>query len=148
MGSTLVLGYDGSDCAKAALQTAVETRQAFGDRIVVAFGAGVYPIGEDSDHLRLVHKMGDGLGPPRRSRRSARPGVSDAETAVVDARPTEALLKVAADRGARMIVVGTHGEHPLTGAVLGSVPHKLLHLSHVPVLVVPVPRLNPNLRNA
>ena len=37
-----------------------------------------------------------------------------------------------------MIVVGTHGEHPLTGAVLGSVPHKLLHLSAVPVLVVPV----------
>jgi nucleotide-binding universal stress UspA family protein len=36
-----------------------------------------------------------------------------------------------------MIVVGTHGEHPLTGAVLGSVPHKLLHLSRVPVLVVP-----------
>ena len=30
-----------------------------------------------------------------------------------------------------------HGEHPLTGAVLGSVPHKLLHLSDVPVLVVP-----------
>ena len=37
-----------------------------------------------------------------------------------------------------MIVVGTHGEHPLAGAVLGSVPHKLLHLSDVPVLVVPV----------
>jgi nucleotide-binding universal stress UspA family protein len=65
--------------------------------------------------------------------------VTDAETSVVDARPAEALLKVAADRGARMIVVGTHGEHPLTGAVLGSVPHKLLHLSKVPVLVVPAP---------
>jgi nucleotide-binding universal stress UspA family protein len=37
-----------------------------------------------------------------------------------------------------MIVVGTHGEHPLAGAVLGSVPHKLLHLSDLPVLVVPV----------
>jgi nucleotide-binding universal stress UspA family protein len=43
MGSTLVLGYDGSDCAKAALRTAVKTAQAFGDVIVVAFGAGVYP---------------------------------------------------------------------------------------------------------
>jgi nucleotide-binding universal stress UspA family protein len=65
-------------------------------------------------------------------------GVGDCEAAVVDARPTDALLKLAADRGARMIVVGTHGEHPLAGAVLGSVPHKLLHLSDVPVLVVPV----------
>ena len=65
-------------------------------------------------------------------------GVEDARAVVVDARPAEALLQVARERNARMIVVGTHGEHPLTGAVLGSVPHKLLHLSRVPVLVVPV----------
>jgi nucleotide-binding universal stress UspA family protein len=57
---------------------------------------------------------------------------------VVDARPVEALLRIGAERGARMIVVGTQGEHPLKGAVLGSVPHKLLHLSELPVLVVPV----------
>ena len=138
MASTIVLGYDGSDCAKAALETAVENAKAFGDGIVVAFGAGVYPIGEDSDHLRLVRKMGaDWADEAVTAIRAA--GVTDAETSVVDARPAEALLKVAADRGARMIVVGTHGEHPLTGAVLGSVPHKLLHLSKVPVLVVPVP---------
>jgi nucleotide-binding universal stress UspA family protein len=138
MASTIVLGYDGSDCAKAALETAVESAKAFGDRIVVAFGAGVYPIGEDSDHLRLVRKMGaDWADEALTAIRAA--GVTDAETSVVDARPAEELLKVAADRGARMIVVGTHGEHPLTGAVLGSVPHKLLHLSKVPVLVVPAP---------
>ena len=137
MGSTLVLGYDGSDCAKAALAVAVESAKAYGDRIVVAFGAGVYPIGEDSDHNRLLHNMGaDWADEALAAIRAA--GVDDAETAVVDARPAEALLQVAAERGARMIVVGTHGERPLTGAVLGSVPHKLLHLSKVPVLVVPV----------
>ena len=36
-----------------------------------------------------------------------------------------------------MIAVGTQGEHPITGAFLGSVPHKLLHVSTLPVLVVP-----------
>ena len=136
MGSTLVLGYDGSDCAKAALQAAVEAAQAFGDGIVVAFGAGVYPIGEDSDHKRLLRKRGTDLADEALSAiRSA--GVTECDAAVVDARPADALLKVAADRGARMIVLGTHGEHPLAGAVLGSVPHKLLHLSTLPVLVVP-----------
>ena len=54
----LVLGYDGLDCAKAALQAAVEAAQAFGDGIVVAFGAGVYPIGEDSDHKRMAAGRG------------------------------------------------------------------------------------------
>jgi len=37
-----------------------------------------------------------------------------------------------------MIVVGNRGgEHPLKGALLGSVLYKLVHLSPVPVLVVP-----------
>ena len=138
MGSTLVLGYDGSDCARAALQAAVETAQAFGDGIVVAFGAGVYPIGEDSDHKRLLRKMGTDLAAEALTAIRAA-GVTECDAAVVDARPAEALLKVAADRDARMIVLGTHGEHPLAGAVLGSVPHKLLHVSTVPVLVVPAP---------
>jgi nucleotide-binding universal stress UspA family protein len=35
-----------------------------------------------------------------------------------------------------MIVVGSYGESPLRGALLGSVPYRLLHRSSVPVLVV------------
>jgi nucleotide-binding universal stress UspA family protein len=35
-----------------------------------------------------------------------------------------------------MIVVGSHGEGPLKGAIIGSTPHKLIQLSSVPVLVV------------
>ena len=52
-------------------------------------------------------------------------------------RPHEALLKLAAERSARFIVVGGWGESPLRGAILGSTPHKLLHLSEIPVVVVP-----------
>ena len=137
MASTIVLGYDGSACANAALTAAVDSAKAYGDGIVVAFGAGVYAIGEDADHQKLVRKMGDDWAEEALSAiRSA--GVDNATAVVVDARPAEALLHVASERKARMIVVGTHGERPLTGAVLGSVPHKLLHLSKVPVLVVPV----------
>jgi nucleotide-binding universal stress UspA family protein len=44
------------------------------------------------------------------------------------------------EHSARAIVVGTYGESPLRGAVLGSTPHKLLHLSRVPVLAVPAGR--------
>jgi nucleotide-binding universal stress UspA family protein len=38
-----------------------------------------------------------------------------------------------------IVVIGTHGERPLMGVVLGSTPYKLLHRSPVPVLVVRVP---------
>jgi len=37
-----------------------------------------------------------------------------------------------------MIVLGTYGEAPLRGAIVGSTPQRLLHLSTRPVLVVPV----------
>ena len=42
-----------------------------------------------------------------------------------------------APRDATVIVVGTAGESPLKGAMLGSTPHKLLQLSARPVLCVP-----------
>ena len=58
MGSTIVLGYDGSACATAALTAAVESAKAYGDGIVVAFGAGAHPVGEDSDQRNLVRTMG------------------------------------------------------------------------------------------
>ena len=41
--------------------------------------------------------------------------------------------------GRMIVVIGTHGERPLMGVVLGSTPYKLLHRSPVPVLVVRVP---------
>ena len=54
------------------------------------------------------------------------------------ARPSDALIALAEEHDARAIVVGTHSESPLRGAILGSTPHKLLHLSRRPVVVVPV----------
>ena len=36
-----------------------------------------------------------------------------------------------------MIVVGSYGEPPLKGVILGSTAYKLLHLTERPVLVVP-----------
>ena len=61
---------------------------------------------------------------------------------LVDERPVDALLAVAEEHAARFIVVGGYGESPLRGAILGSTPHKLLHLSETPVVVVPL-RLSP-----
>ena len=62
----------------------------------------------------------------------------EATLALVPERPVDALLTLAEENDARAIVVGTHGEHPFKGALLGSTPHKLLYLSERPVIVVPV----------
>ena len=61
----------------------------------------------------------------------------DARTLVARERPVDLLLRLADEHDARLVVVGSYAESPLRGAVLGSTPHKLLHLSKRPVLAVP-----------
>ena len=50
--------------------------------------------------------------------------------------PSDGLLAEAEERHAQMLVVGSTGEGPLRGILVGSTPYKLLHLSTRPVLVV------------
>ena len=137
MAGTLVIGFDGSECAEAALQEAIALARETGDRIVIAFGYEPGGYGEEhSAHREEVRKYGARVTGPALERAQAA-GV-EAGVALVAERPVDALLAVAEENDARAIVVGTYGEHPLKGAILGSTPNKLLHVSERPVLVVPV----------
>jgi nucleotide-binding universal stress UspA family protein len=133
----LVVGYDGSECATAALDAAVDLARAAGDDVVVAFGYDPGGPGEEYRATRdAVRAVGERVTAEAAER--ARAEGLEVEVALVEQRPTEALIKLADELDARAIVVGTFGEHPIKGALLGSVPHKLLHVSERPVLVVPV----------
>ena len=55
---------------------------------------------------------------------------------LADREGSDALIAVAKDRDARMIVVGSHGEGPIRGAILGATAYRLVHTSETPVLVV------------
>ena len=138
MPSPIVLGYDGSEGAKGALDKAVELAKLDGSRIVVVFGFEIPAAygGETGDYRRAVRELAEEVGKDAVERIGAA-GV-ECELDLVPERPAAALVRVAEEKGASMIVVGTHGEHPISGAILGSVPHKLLHISPLPVLVVPV----------
>jgi len=56
---------------------------------------------------------------------------------MVPKKAPEALVEAAHSRDARMIVVGSYGDPPLKGMILGSTPNKLLYMAECPVLVVP-----------
>jgi nucleotide-binding universal stress UspA family protein len=62
----------------------------------------------------------------------------DAETAVSPGGAVPALLQAVEDFSADMIVIGSHGEGALSGAIMGSTAYRILHRSPVPVLVVPL----------
>jgi nucleotide-binding universal stress UspA family protein len=57
--------------------------------------------------------------------------------------PWEQILAAAAETGADLLVVGTHGRHGVTHALLGSVAEKVVRLSPVPVLTVRAPSAAP-----
>jgi nucleotide-binding universal stress UspA family protein len=134
--SEIVVGYDGSDGAKAALGKAVEFAKTLGDKVVIVFGyaPGGYGGGEVPTHREAVKELGEKLTKEANEVVSAA-GV-DHEVELINERGAEALSDVASKRNARMIVVGSYGESPLAGAVLGRTAYKLVHVAERPVLVV------------
>ncbi|THA58357.1 universal stress protein [Streptomyces sp. A1136] len=135
--SSVVLGYDESPGAERALRVALEVAAAFGEPLVLVFGAAA-PGGAGEEyraHREAVRQAGRGA--LARAVAAADEAGVPSTVEVVDEKPAQALLEAADRHGARVIIVGTWGEGPLRGALLGSTPHKLLHLSSVPVLCVP-----------
>ncbi|MEU1469832.1 universal stress protein [Streptomyces sp. NPDC005761] len=134
---SVVLGYDESPGAARALSIAIEVAAAYGEPLVLVYGAAPPgPVGEEyRAHYDAVRQAGRS-GLERAVAAADRAGVP-ATVEVIDRSPAQALIEAAARHEARVIVVGSWGESPMRGALLGSTPHKLLHLSTVPVLCVP-----------
>jgi nucleotide-binding universal stress UspA family protein len=139
MARTLVVGYDGSHGAEAALVKAIELAKLEDARVVVVFAFEIPAAygGETGDYRRAVRELAE-EATAKAAAKLEEAGV-EYTVELVPERPVHGLVGVAERSGASMIVVGTNGEHPIKGVVLGSVPHKLLHISHIPVLVVPNP---------
>jgi nucleotide-binding universal stress UspA family protein len=136
----IVVGYDGSDCSRAALGEALKTARALDEAVVAVFGyspPGIWG-GEIVEHEEAIEEQGRKV--LREAEHQAEAAGMEVEVELVAAKASEAIVGVADKRDARMIVVGSYGETPLKGMILGSTPNKLLHLADRPVLVVPATR--------
>jgi len=139
MPAGIVLGFDDSAGSREALAVAVDLAQRLGEPLHVAFAAQPpTAVGEESRaHADALEAMGEGL--VAEALATGRAAGVDVFTHVARERPVDLLLRLADEHDARLVVVGSYGESPLRGAVLGSTPHKLLHLSTRPILAVPAP---------
>jgi nucleotide-binding universal stress UspA family protein len=138
MAGDIILGYDGSNGSKAALAVAVAVAKAFDAPLSIVFGYEPNPMGgETSDYKDKLEKIGEDMVAGALVQAKQIDASVHTEVLVAALRPVESLLEAALERSARVIVVGGSSERPIVGAILGSVPHKLLHRSDVPVLVVP-----------
>jgi nucleotide-binding universal stress UspA family protein len=137
---SIVLGYDESPGARRALDLAVDLAGRLDESLVLVFGAAPPgTVGEESGaHAQALAEIG-GTAVGHAVEVADAAGVRTV-VELLPAKPVDALLDAADRHDARVIVVGTWGETPLRGAMLGSVSHKLLHLSDRPVLCVPAER--------
>src|SRR4051794_6078065 len=108
MSAPLVVGYDGSDCARNALAEALRLGTSLDAPVVAVFGyAPSRTGGEVADFAAALREAGQEI--LQRAVHQAEAAGAQIEIALVDDRPTEAIIKAADQHEARMIVVGTYG---------------------------------------
>jgi nucleotide-binding universal stress UspA family protein len=123
---TIVLGYDGTDAAARALERTAELAAAFGSSVVVT------SVSETLGGAVHAGGAGDPTDPPEQhealleeaTKNLAERGVQ-AESVLASGSPGEAIVELAEQRGADLIVVGTREpgffERLLGHSVSGSV---------------------------
>ena len=149
MSASIVLGYDGSACSAAALDEAVELArgQNVGEIILVychepppGLSCELDPTSATARELRQYeHSVERDVRPMLQAavEKIQSAGVH-ADLQMVWEDPAHALVHVAQHVHAHLIVVGSHGEGPLHGALRHCAPYEVLRRSDVPVLVVPL----------
>jgi len=148
MRHPIVLGYDGSACSSAALDEAIEfARDTAGAQVVLVYcheppaglSCALDPGCAAAKELRDYERRVEIEVQPMLQHAAGRARAAGVETEVVLMwdDPARALEVVAHERGSHVIVVGSHGEGPIAGALGRHTPFELLHHSDVPVLVVP-----------
>jgi nucleotide-binding universal stress UspA family protein len=145
----IVIGYDGSPDARAAIQAAA----LLTDRRALVVNVWLPPLASGTPMLPLGG-AGAALPPeaafpqPEQGHEVVAEGVALAEGAGLSAEPLvvegestrrtgQLLADLAEERGAVAIVVGRRGRSRLEAAVLGSVSDAVVRASSRPVLVVP-----------
>jgi maltose/moltooligosaccharide transporter len=136
----VVVGSDGTPSALYAVSRAHEVAAAAEARVVVV---SAYDPGRDGAQGELVdgRKLLYGEKAARAAMRKTvqeltSDRIRDIEQVVVAAKPAEALLRVASQNPASLIVVGNRGMGAAEGEVLGSVPREIVKNASCDVLVI------------
>jgi nucleotide-binding universal stress UspA family protein len=131
----IVVGYDGRPGSQAALDEALRLAGGLGVPVAIVFSFEATRLGgEAADLDEAIAERGRVVLEEALARTSGA-GVP-VETEQRAQHPVDGLIEAADERDAQMLVVGSTGEGPLRGVLVGSTSYKLLHLSTRPVLVV------------
>ena len=139
---TVVVGTDGSDSSLRAVDKAGQIAAGSGAKVIVA--TAYFPQAEDhraADVLKDEGYMMAGNAPIYAILREAKDrakaaGATDVEEKAVVGAPVDALVDLAQEVKADLLVVGNVGLSTIAGRLLGSVPANVARRSKTDVLIV------------
>ncbi|OBH37911.1 universal stress protein [Mycobacterium sp. E342] len=138
---TVVVGTDGSDSSMRAVDRAAQIAGPDA-RLIVA--SAYLPQHEDTraaDALRNESYKVSGTAPiyailQDAKERAHKAGAKNVEERPIEGAPVDALVKLAEDEKADLLVVGNVGLSTIAGRLLGSVPANVSRRAKVDVLIV------------
>lgn len=150
MYTKILVAVDESDTSRHALRQAVELagRLSATLRMIHVVDMSWLPIGPevaiDTGALSAARR-GVGEKALALARDAAREAGFEAEAGLIETETpiqhvAEVLAREAARWGADLVVMGTHGRRGFQHLMLGSVAEKMVRLSSLPVLLVPLPK--------
>ncbi|GAY19455.1 universal stress protein [Mycobacterium sp. shizuoka-1] len=139
---TVVVGTDGSDSSLRAVDRAGYLASDPDSKVIVA--TAYFPASEDTRAADLLKDEGykmAGNAPIYAILREARDrakaaGAAEVEERAVVGAPVDALVDLAEEVGADLLVVGNVGLSTIAGRLLGSVPANVARRSKTDVLIV------------
>ena len=138
MAGALVAGIGGDGSGFEAARTAARVADLMKVPLVLVFGYEASPLGPRGGPLEeQIEAVGQSAIDEIRAELVASHPSLTIDVEFVRERPVDALISVAAARGAEVIAVGHGGSGPLKAALIGSITYEIVHRAPVPVSVVP-----------
>ena len=133
---------DFSETARAAMDTAIELAAKFDGELVLVHAYPIpgytFPDGSAVASARMLQELSDEaarhLDEWRALAEKAGAKKVSVETAVGD--PAGEIVRVAADKKADLVVMGTHGRTGIEHALMGSIAERVVRRAKCPVLTV------------
>ncbi len=144
MFGSIVVGTDGSDTAQEAVKQATDLASTLGARLFLVSAYEPVPEGRLRDERQevpedlqwMVNPREDVEGTLKAGAEQVEGAGVEVETFAREGDPADAILDVAEEKNADLIVVGNKG---MTGAkrfLLGSVPNKVSHHAPCSVMII------------
>ena len=134
----IVVGYDGSDYSKRALETAIYLAKAVNASITTLTVIRAPEFSPSLDEIDEAYKDAEKMIKPQLEeiKRIGEENKIDINTVVLRGHPAESIVKYSFDKKADLIIMGTRGLGGFKSLIIGSVAQKVVSYSKVPVMVI------------